>query len=242
MAAIVATLVVKLQKQMQIANKKTEITAKLNEIGSGFLNLSGYQQIKDYSEASLANLIGKRVTVLLKEDESKEFSNSMAEWCYRQSIPCGHGECQFPDDNGLYIPIRNREKTYGVIIFDCAGWTLNEEEKIYVDTVISQITLVIERELLSREKEESRIQMERERLKSTLLRSVSHDLRTPLTGISGSSGFLYENLEIMDTSTIRSMLKDICTDSEWLSSMVENLLNMTRIQEGRLDINKKKEC
>ena len=240
-AAIVATLVVKLQKQMQIANKKTEITAKLNEIGSGFLNLSGYQQIKDYSEASLANLIGKRVTVLLKEDESKEFSNSMAEWCYRQSIPCGHGECQFPDDNGLYIPIRNREKTYGVIIFDCAGWTLNEEEKIYVDTVISQITLVIERELLSREKEESRIQMERERLKSTLLRGVSHDLRTPLTGISGSSGFLYENLEIMDTSTIRSMLKDICTDSEWLSSMVENLLNMTRIQEGRLDINKKKE-
>lgn len=107
--------------------------------------------------------------------------------------------------------------------------------------MISQITLVIERELLSREKEESRIQMERERLKSTLLRSVSHDLRTPLTGISGSSGFLYENLEIMDTSTIRSMLKDICTDSEWLSSMVENLLNMTRIQEGRLDINKKKE-
>ena len=110
-----------------------------------------------------------------------------------------------------------------------------------MDTVISQIPLVIERELLSREKEESRIQMERERLKSTLLRSVSHDLRTPLTGISGSSGFLYENLEIMDTSTIRSMLKDICTDSEWLSSMVENLLNMTRIQEGRLDINKKKE-
>ena len=57
-AATVATLVLKLQKQMQIANKKTEITAKLNEIGSGFLNLSGYQQIKEYSEASLAGLIG----------------------------------------------------------------------------------------------------------------------------------------------------------------------------------------
>lgn len=240
-AAVVATLVVKLQKQMQIANKKTEITAKLNEIGSGFLNLSGYQQIKEYSEASLSGLIGKHVTVLLKEDESQSFPNPMAEWCYRQSIPCGHGECQFPDDNGLYVPIRNREKTYGVIIFDCAGWTLNMEEKIYVDTVISQITLVIERELLSREKENSRIQVERERLKSTLLRSISHDLRTPLTGISGSAGFLYDNLGIMDQTTTKSMLKDICTDSEWLSTMVENLLNMTRIQEGRLDINKKKE-
>lgn len=165
----------------------------------------------------------------------------MAEWCYRQSIPCGHGECQFPDDNGLYVPIRNREKTYGVIIFDCEGWTLSEEEKIYVDTVISQLTLVIERELLSREKENTRIQVERERLKSTLLRSISHDLRTPLTGITGSAGFLLDNLGIMDEATIKSMLKDICSDSEWLSTMVENLLNLTRIQEGRLDINKKKE-
>ena len=177
----------------------------------------------------------------MKEDEKKEFPNYMAEWCYRQSIPCGHGECQFPDDNGLYVPIRNREKTYGVIIFDCEGWTLSEEEKIYVDTVISQLTLVIERELLSREKENTRIQVERERLKSTLLRSISHDLRTPLTGITGSAGFLLDNLGIMDEATIKSMLKDICSDAEWLSTMVENLLNLTRIQEGRLDINKKKE-
>ena len=240
-AAVVATLVVKLQNQMQIANKKREITAKMNEIGSGFLNLAGYGQIKEYSEQSLSNLTGKPVTVLLKEDESKEFANATAEWCYKQSIPCGHGEFQFPDDNGLYIPIRNREKTYGVIIFDCAGWTLNEEEKLYVDTVISQITLVIERERLSREKEDGRVQMERERLKSTLLRSISHDLRTPLTGISGSAGFLYQNIGIIDQETAKSMLKDICSDSEWLRTMVENLLNMTRIQEGRLDINKKKE-
>ena len=110
-----------------------------------------------------------------------------------------------------------------------------------MDTVISQLTLVIERELLSREKENTRIQVERERLKSTLLRSISHDLRTPLTGITGSAGFLLDNLGIMDEATIKSMLKDICSDSEWLSTMVENLLNLTRIQEGRLDINKKKE-
>lgn len=128
-AATVATLVLKLQKQMQIANKKTEITAKLNEIGSGFLNLSGYQQIKEYSEASLAGLIGKHVTVLLKEDEGTEFSNSMAEWCYRQSIPCGHGECQFPDDNGLYVPIRNREKTYGVIILTVPDGPLTRKRR-----------------------------------------------------------------------------------------------------------------
>ena len=140
----------------------------MNEIGSGFLNLSGYQQIKEYSEESLSNLTGKPVSVPVEGGREKGISQLHGGMVLRQSIPCGHGECQFPDDNGLYVPIRNREKTYGVIIFDCEGWTLSEEEKIYVDTVISQLTLVIERELLSREKENTRIQVERERLKSTL--------------------------------------------------------------------------
>ena len=61
----------------------------------------------------------------------------------------------------------------------------------------------------SRERERARMQVERERLKSTLLRSISHDLRTPLTGITGSAGFLLDNLEIMDEEAVKTMLKDI---------------------------------
>lgn len=240
-AFIVSTLTVKLQKQMQIANTKTVITSKINTIGSGFLNLSGYQAIENYCQKSLYNLTCREVTVLLRKNEREEFSDSIAEWCYRHSMPCGHGEGQFGQNHCLYIPIKNTSKTYGVIIFDCREGDLQEDEKIYADTVIAQTTLVLERENLNQESEENRIQMERERLKSTLLRSISHDLRTPLTGIAGSSGFLYENLEELEVETAKSMLNDICVDSEWLSSMVENLLNMTRIQEGRLEINKKKE-
>ena len=240
-AFIVSTLTIKLQKQMKIANTKTEITTKINEIGSGFLNLTGYEAIGRYSEESLCNLTGRQVTVLLRGKDKGEFKDSTAEWCYRHSMPCGHGEAQFNRDHCLYIPIKNSSKTYGVIILDCQDGGLQEDEKIYMETVISQVTLVLEREKLNQEKEENRIQMERERLKSTLLRSISHDLRTPLTGIAGSAGFLYENLEILDQETEKSMLNDICTDAEWLSSMVENLLNMTRIQEGRLEIHKKKE-
>lgn len=240
-AGIVSTLTIKLQKQMQIANKKTEVTLKINEIGSGFLNLSGYGEIARYSEESLYNLTGRKVTVLLKENEKEEFDDSLAEWCYRHAMPCGHGEIQFPRDLNLYLPIQNSNKTYGVVIFDCESQEISEDEEVYIRTVISQITLVLERERLGREKEEGRIQMERERLKSTLLRSISHDLRTPLTGIAGSANFLHDSLKEIDQETAVGMLKDICTDAEWLNTMVENLLNMTRIQEGRLDINKKKE-
>lgn len=240
-AGIVSTLTVKLQKQMRIANKKTEITLKINDIGSGFLNLTGYGAIERYSRESLSNLTGRRVDVLLRENEKDEFDDSIAEWCYLHAMPCGHGEIQFTQDKNLYLPIQNSNKTYGVIIFDCADEGLQEDEEIYIKTVISQITLVLERERLGREKEEGRIQVERERLKSTLLRSISHDLRTPLTGIAGSANFLLDNLKELDQTTSEIMLKDICTDAEWLNTMVENLLNMTRIQEGRLDINKKNE-
>ena len=232
-AFMVSTLVVKLQKQMQIANKKREITAKINEIGNGFLNLSGLQQIKEYSEESLSNLTGRRVMVLLQEERDREKD--------KEKGGEKGGEEREKADFSFVRPLCNGEKTYGAILFQGQDRELNEEERIYVDTVISQLTLVVERELLSRERERARMQVERERLKSTLLRSISHDLRTPLTGITGSAGFLLDNLEIMDEEAVKTMLKDICTDSEWLSTMVENLLNMTRIQEGRLDISKKKE-
>ena len=74
-----------------------------------------------------------------------------------------------------------------------------------------------------------------------MLRGFSHDLRTPLTGIAGGAGFLSLNFSEIDKDTACSILKDIENDAIWLSEMVENLLNMTKIQDGKLTINKKKE-
>lgn len=240
-AFIVTSLTVKLQKQMDIAKTRARITVELNTIGNGFLNLSGRPSIMKYSLNSLQNLTGKKVDILLRDKAEREFEDSIAEWCYKNSMTCGYGEAQFGENTRLYMPIRNSSRTYGVIVFDCSGGVLADEERMYVDTVISQLTLVLERERLNEEKEESSLQIERERLRSTLLRSISHDLRTPLTGIAGNSNFLYDNYGLIDEESAKSMLKDICTDAEWLNSMVENLLNMTRIQEGRLDIHKKNE-
>lgn len=240
-ALIVASLTVKLQRQMDIANLRADVTAKLNEIGSGFLNIAGIPALAEYSKKSLEKLTGKQVMILIRDRENREFVDSIAEWCYKNSMECGHGKSQFEEVENRYIPIRNSSNTYGVIVFGCMDGDLEEEERVYVDTVIAQITLVLQRERMGEEKEEARIQIEKERLKSTLLRSISHDLRTPLTGIAGSANFLRDNYEMVDRETVTDMLRDICNDAEWLNSMVENLLNMTRIQEGRLDIHRKME-
>lgn len=240
-AFIVASLTVKLQRQMDIANLRADVTAKMNEIGSGFLNISGIPALAEYSKKSLEKLTGKQVIILIRDRENRDFADSTAEWCYKNSMECGHGKSQFEETDNLYLPIRNNSRTYGVIVFSCMDGELEGEERVYVDTVITQITIVLQREQMGEEKEAARLQIEKERLKSTLLRSISHDLRTPLTGIAGSANFLRDNYGFVDRETVTSMLGDICNDAEWLNSMVENLLNMTRIQEGRLDIQRKME-
>ncbi len=77
---------------------------------------------------------------------------------------------------------------------------------------------------------------EQEKLRANLLRTISHDLRTPLTSISGNAGNLLANDEIFDTDTRRQIYTDIREDSEWLISLVENLLSVSRMGDGKSDI------
>ena len=77
---------------------------------------------------------------------------------------------------------------------------------------------------------------QKEQLRSNLLRSISHDLRTPLTSISGNASNLLSNGEKFDVETKKQLYSDIYDDSMWLITLVENLLSITKIEEGRLNI------
>ena len=83
--------------------------------------------------------------------------------------------------------------------------------------------------------------MEREKMRSNLLRSISHDLRTPLTGIIGASGVILENIDQLETGIIEKLVLTINDEANWLNNLVENILNMTKIEEGKLVINKNHE-
>ena len=84
----------------------------------------------------------------------------------------------------------------------------------------------------AREREAANIQIENERLRSTLLRAISHDLRTPLTSISGNASTLLSHGDSFDEATRRSLYRSIYEDSLWLNHMVENLLASTRLENG----------
>ncbi len=94
---------------------------------------------------------------------------------------------------------------------------------------------------LERERDKMKMEAEQEVARGILLRAVSHDLRTPLTAISGASSALLDNWNQLEESQQKKLVKDIQADSQWLTRMVENLLSVTRIQDGITTLKKKPE-
>jgi len=136
--------------------------------------------------------------------------------------------------NHYSFPITVREKCVAFICLPKEFENMNKENRFLLDSVIMQIMIAIQREMLTAEKETAKAETERERLRSNLLRAISHDLRTPLTGIMGSAEMLLQKLK--DEENIK-LLQDIFEESSWLIRLVENILSLTRIQEGRLAVN-----
>ena len=102
--------------------------------------------------------------------------------------------------------------------------------------VVAIVTCALTKKITYAEK--LKADSEREKMRANLLRAVSHDLRTPLTTIYGSSAMLLENFDRFSDADRRKLLQGIRDDAQWLVGMVENLLSVTRLDNGELRLNK----
>ena len=101
---------------------------------------------------------------------------------------------------------------------------------------IITVTLAIQNIRNAEEKERAAVRAKNEQLRADLLRTISHDLRTPLTSISGNASNLISNYEKMDDPTRKQTFLDIYDDSMWLINLVENILSISRIEDGRMNL------
>jgi two-component system sensor histidine kinase KdpD len=156
-------------------------------------------------------------------------------WVFTNKKPAGKGTDTFPRVKGTYYPLINAGKPEGVIgihFESSSGLSLNNEALLL--TFFYHISLALEKERLNRRVGESRIFAESERLYKTLFNSISHELRTPLSTIHGASNGLLDEKTASDPQ-IRAMLaKDIFDATGRLNRLVENLLNMSRLESGRI--------
>lgn len=167
----------------------------------------------------------------------------VAQVAYDSGLPAGvEVDQRIQNCKGTYFPIMTAEKKYGIVgfLFDDSKLILDDTYSI-ITVMISQTILALERQQMTEQTQAMLLETEKEKMRSNLLRAVSHDLRTPLTGIVGSASTLLENDAAIEIDLKKKMLSDIQQDAEWLIHMVENLLSVTRISGGTTTLKKQDE-
>ena len=137
--------------------------------------------------------------------------------------------------DALHYPIKVQDRVYGTVIIE-GSEPLEAFENSVLLSILGECALALENSRNTAEKEEAKLQAESEKLRANLLRSISHDLRTPLTAISGNASILLSDSENLDVDARKQMYGDIYDDSAWLHNLVENLLAVTKIEEGRMEL------
>ena len=171
---------------------------------------------------------------ILVEDETCE--EQAAVWALENNRHAGTGTDYFKQAKRQYLAIRVNSTVYGVVGIMIQKQPLDAFENSVLLSILGECALALENDKNVREKEEAAILAKNEQLRANLLRTISHDLRTPLTSISGNANNLLYNESCLDAQMRRQIYGDIYDDSMWLIDLVENLLSVTRIEEGRMQI------
>lgn len=253
-----STITKRVKEQETQSSLKAYRTEVLLETSQKLQKAKDEQEILIETSIQIKKLLGKTVIIYpVKEgklleaiindiNNDKKYITSdeyaVAQWVSVNNKHAGATTNTLSGAKCLYMSVRSGDNVFAVIGIAMNGEKrLDSFEKSLLIAILDEVAMAIEKENILKTKNEMSLRANNERLRSNLLRSISHDLRTPLTGIEGGASFLIENLNSVNKDVLHSMLFDISNDAQWLSSLVENLLNMTKIQEGKLAVNKKPE-
>ena len=161
---------------------------------------------------------------------------AVANWAFKNNKHAGATTSTLPNSRCLYLAVRVNEDVYGVVGIPIDHKPLDAFENSIVLSIIGECALALESDHAAAEREEAAILARSERLRANLLRSLGHDLRTPLTSISGSAGILLKDDGSLGADKRHELASNIYDDSLWLINLVENLLSVTRIEDGTMKL------
>ena len=174
------------------------------------------------------------------EDALDEADLAAASWCWKNNREAGRGADTLPGAPRLFLPLRTGRGPVGVLGIDRDGPAdttrplLPPDQRRLLDALADQAAVAIERVNLAADVDRTRLLAETERLRSALLTSISHDLRTPLAAILGAASGLESYHALLDEAGRRDLLVTIREEAERLNRFVGNLLDMTRLELGAL--------
>ena len=169
-------------------------------------------------------------------DAADDNEDEIAGWVFENQRSAGFRMDRFEDARAQYHAICLNGYGYGVIGIRLDRSPLDPFENSIVVSILGECALALENLRNAAEKEQADLMVRKEQLRSNLLRSISHDIRTPLTSISGNASNLLNHCGQLDDETRQQIFSDIYDDAEWLIDLVENLLSISRIENGQMEL------
>lgn len=244
----ISTLTLRLRYHTRLVGDRERRTASLYELSEKLLVMGDLAGLGKIVEAQ-GKLLFKCEVRLLLPDESDSLrpigtvagqyeqsnENAVAQWVLEHNSVAGIGTDTLAGSKGFYVPL-GAPRAKGVLSLALES-PLDHELRLLLDAFVNQITLALERILLEQESKLVELRAEGEHLRSTLLSSISHDFRTPLTVISGAAHALLEN-SALSSNERRELILNIGEESERLAEVVRNVLDLTGLETGQMKLMK----
>src|SRR5215471_9521313 len=252
-AVISSAMAGRVREQARIAATRMRAMRRLYEFTKRLSGLATIDAVAEGAASEIHASLGRPVVVMLghdddlaltaawpPEDSLDAAAMTAARWAHSHNEPAGADTDTLPIIPWYFVPLRIGAKTLGVagVAKPKDAPPLDSEARALLDTLVEQTASALERASLAREMVSAKTATETERVRNTLLASVSHDFRTPLSSILGSATSLIDYGDKLDTAAKKDLLGQIKKEAEDLDEMVRNLLAITRIDAGALELNR----
>lgn len=253
-AGVIGTLTHRVRLQADAARRRERRTQTLLALSRELASARTVDDILNATARQVSEALGGRVSVLLPDGDRKlalkadsngaaafdEKELAVAQWALDHQQPVGAGTATLPAAAGSYLPLTGARGAVGVMATfgrDADDGPASERRQM-VEAFASQAALALERATLAEEARQAWERVEAEFLRNTLLSGVSHELRTPLAAITGAASGIREAGDAMPAAHKAEMLDLIAAEAERMERLVNNLLDMTRLESGALRLNK----
>ena len=248
-AVLVSNLAARTRSQAKVSQARAKITEALYSFSRKLGSCVSTDDVLWATAYQMASMLHVRVVMLLPQDGSlvlkagyppedslEDADLAAAQWAWTNNRPAGRGSDTLPGGKRLFAPMRTGRGPVGVVGLDGdkPGPFLTPEQHRLLDALLDQGALAIERVNLVEDVDRAKLAIETDRLRSSLLTSISHDLKTPLSSVLGAASTLRDYGKVLDDEGRADLLATVITESERLNRFIANLLDMTKLEAGAI--------
>lgn len=251
---VISALADGLHRQASAATGRERRTAALYAMSRKLAVVASLDDIAICVRAHIAQVFDAQAVIRLKSSDgttrligtaddpgtARWADTSIAEWVITQNEIAGRGTNVLPAADGMYLPLNGTHGVVGVLIVHMANRArlLDSEQRHLLATFANPIAVAIEREQLRLQAHDSEFSAQNERLRNSLLSSISHDLRNPLSVMGSSASSLLEGAGQLPAGLQRQMVQTINDEALRMTHIVNNILDMTKLESGAVQLDR----